>query len=81
MAVKTGAVWTIRALFVRHRFAAPAGLTYTPQFSVTLGAWTDSAATPSVLATSGDWEIVSLPLPFIAGRDARFFRVKLDMVP
>lgn len=81
VAQKSGSVWTIRALFVRHKLAAAAGLTYTPQFSATLGTWTNAAVAPLVLASSGDWEIVSLPLPVIAGRDARFFRVKLDMAP
>jgi hypothetical protein len=71
-----------RALFVRRTDYVMAGLTYTPQFSATLGIWQDSGAEPVVLADDGTHQIVSVPYPFfIAGKKAQFFRISVDLAP
>lgn len=71
-----------RAVFVRRRDYQSAGLTYTPQFSSTLGVWQDSSAVPTVLADDGTLQLVSVPYTrFIAGKKARFFRVRVDSNP
>ena len=68
----------IRALFVRRTDYLSAGLTYTVQFSASLGSWQDSADTPVVLADDGTNQIVSIPYP--AGfTSAGFFKVSLSM--
>jgi hypothetical protein len=71
-----------RALFVRRKYYAAAKLTYTPQFSANLTTWQDSAAVPTVLADDGTYQVVSAPYPpFIAGKKARFFRIKVTKAP
>ncbi len=71
-----------RALFVRRNDYVAAGLTYTVQFSPDLGAWTPSAALPTVLANNGTHQIVSVPFPgFLNGKKARFFRVQVTIFP
>jgi hypothetical protein len=71
-----------RAVFVRRKDFAAARLAYTPQFSATLNLWQNSPAVPVVLADDGTWQVVSVPYtPFIAGRKARFFRIKVDLLP
>ncbi|MEQ1850169.1 MAG: cadherin-like beta sandwich domain-containing protein [Chthoniobacteraceae bacterium] len=71
-----------RALFVRRRDFAAAGLTYKPQFSASMASWTDSAVVPTVLADDGANQIVSVPYPpFIGGKKARFFRISVSMAP
>lgn len=65
-----------RAVFARRRDWQAAGLTYRVQFSGDLLTWANSTSTPSVLATDGEIDAVSVPYPFfVAGRKARFFRV------
>ena len=71
-----------RALFVRRKDYAAAGLTYTPQFSATLATWVNSAAVPTVLADDGTHQIVSVPYPpFVGGKKARFFRISVSIAP
>jgi hypothetical protein len=65
-----------RAVFMRRTDHATTGLTYTVQFSANMSTWSTSAATPTVLATSGDYQLVTVRYPlFVAGRPARFFRI------
>ena len=57
-----------RGVFGRRKDYVARGLTYTPQFSVDLAAWTNSAATPTVLTGAGganpsEIEAVSVPYP------------------
>jgi phosphodiesterase/alkaline phosphatase D-like protein/2',3'-cyclic-nucleotide 2'-phosphodiesterase (5'-nucleotidase family) len=71
-----------RAVFVRRKDYLAAGLTYTPQFSSSLGSWQDSSAVPTVLADDGTWQVVSVPYTrSIAGRKAFFFRIAVDLAP
>jgi hypothetical protein len=66
----------MRVIYIRRKDAAEAGLVYTPQFSGDMVTWTNSAATPTVIADGGEVEAVSIKYPlFSAGRKARFFRV------
>ena len=66
----------IRALFIRRKDYAAAGLTYTPRFSADLTTWEDNATVPTVLADDGTHQIVSVPFP--AGLAAGgFFRVRV----
>ena len=70
-----------RAVFGRRRNFGAAGLTYTVQFSANnLANWVNSSATPTVLATDGVIDAVSVPYPlFIATPNGvekpKFFRV------
>ena len=70
-----------RAIFGRRRNYAAAGLTYTVQFSAdNLATWVNSSAAPTVLATDGQIDAVSVPYPlFIATPNGvekpKFFRV------
>ena len=71
-----------RAVFVRRKDLTAAGLTYTPQFSVSMSTWQDSTTTPTVLADDGTYQIVSVPYTVsIAGRKARFFRISVSIAP
>ncbi|MEO6784632.1 MAG: cadherin-like beta sandwich domain-containing protein, partial [Chthoniobacteraceae bacterium] len=67
-----------RALFLRRKDYANAGLAYTVQFSGDFSGWQDSADTPAVLADDGTSQIVSVPYPagFAGGG---FFRVRVNM--
>ena len=65
-------------IFIRRKDAAEAGLVYIPQFSADLVTWTDSNATPTVVADGGEVEAVRINFPlFPAGPEARFFRMGL----
>ena len=71
-----------RALFVRRTDYATFGLIYTPQFSADMLTWQDSTAIPTVLADDGTYQIVSVPYPpFINGKKARFFRIRISLAP
>lgn len=71
-----------RALFIRRKNAVDAGLIYTPQFSGDLLSWTNSSVTPTVIADAGEVELVSVHYPlFAAGKEARFFRVGVAVIP
>ena len=70
----------IRAVFVRRKDYLAAGLTYTPQLSVTLATWENSAAAPTVLADDGTWQIVSVPYPaLVGGRVPHYFRISVTI--
>ncbi|MDB6076592.1 MAG: putative outer rane adhesin like protein [Akkermansiaceae bacterium] len=65
-----------RAVFIRRKDAAAAGLTYTVQFSADLTTWESSTAIPTVVAGDGDVEAVTVPYPFfVHGKKAQYFRV------
>lgn len=69
-----------RYVFVRRKDHAASGLSYTPEFSADMSAWTPSTAVPTVLADDGTHQVVSVPYPrFIAGRKARFARLQVSM--
>ena len=73
-----------RALFIRRVDHAAAGLTYTPEFSADdFGSFTASVAVPTVLATSGSFQLVSVPYPHFLpnGKKARYFRVTVNITP
>ena len=68
-----------RVLFIRRKDYLNDGLNYVPQFSGDMVTWTNSTAVPTVIATNGDVELVTIKYPlFVAGRKARFFRVAVD---
>ncbi len=65
-----------RVVFVRRKNPASVGLIYTPQFSSDMTVWETSTAIPTVIASDGDMEAVSIPYPFfVNGKKAKFFRV------
>ncbi|MDB6079978.1 MAG: Autotransporter-associated beta strand repeat protein, partial [Akkermansiaceae bacterium] len=63
------------AVFARRKDYAQLGLDYFPQFSTDLQTWTNSVATPAVIAADADVEILSVPLPAAAPGQSRFFRI------
>ncbi len=72
----------IRAVFVRRKDHVTAGLTYSVEFSATLGVWEDSVAIPTVLADDGVNQIVSVPYPaLVAGLPPQFFRLRMGITP
>ena len=78
---------TFEALFVRRDdYDTSGSATYTAQFSSDLVTFYDSSATPVFVADSTvdpDYEVVSVPYPATLpdGKKARFFRMKVDLVP
>ncbi|MBL9129609.1 MAG: cadherin repeat domain-containing protein, partial [Verrucomicrobiaceae bacterium] len=71
-----------RAMFIRRKDHATAGLTYQVRFSANLSTWKTSTVTPTVLADDGTYQIVTVPfINFIAGRKARFFEVTVSTNP
>ena len=71
-----------RALYVRRKDYAAAGLGYATEFSGTLASWATSGAIPAVLADDGTYQIVSVPYPpLVAGKMGRFFRVRITQTP
>ena len=71
-----------RALYVRRKDYATAGLTYATEFSATLSSWATSAAVPTLLADDGTYQVVSVPYPpLVGGKKARFFRVRVTQAP
>ena len=71
-----------RALFVRRKDFAAAGLTCTPQFSAHPPTFADSTDTLTVLADDGTNQIVSVHYPpFLIGKKARFFQVQVTLAP
>ena len=74
--------FTYRAVFSRRSDFAAARLKYTVEFSANLSAWQASTATPAVLATDGEIQVVSVPYPFAVGnRKATYFRVRVEQLP
>jgi autotransporter-associated beta strand protein len=78
---------TYYAVFGRRTTYVTDGLTYNVQFSADLSSpWVTSGATPTILATSGGIEAVSVPFPGLIITDsgpqkARFFRVVVSLAP
>jgi hypothetical protein len=73
-----------RAVFIRRADHAAAGLTYTPEFSAdNFTTFTPGVTAPTVLATSGSFELVSVPYPHFlpSGKKARFFRISVSITP
>ena len=71
-----------RMVFIRRTDYLSAGLTYTPQFSVSMTSWQNSSVTPTILADDGTYQLVSVPYPrFIGGKKARFSRVSVSIFP
>jgi len=65
-----------RALFTRRADSGSMGITYTVQFSATLGTWQSSTVTPTVLAAQNGVELVSVKFPAsVGGKKARFMRI------
>ncbi len=70
------------ARFVRRKTHASDGLIYTPQFSADLTTWQDSTATPTVVASDANHDVVQVTYPFfIGGKKARFFRIAVSTTP
>ncbi|MEO0018267.1 MAG: hypothetical protein RLZZ522_1550, partial [Verrucomicrobiota bacterium] len=70
------------AVFGRRKNYLSAGLTYTVQFSASLGVWVDSTAIQSVVATGAEIDAVSVPFPATIAtgngdEQPKFFRVKV----
>ena len=73
------AVGGMRAVFMRRKDYATAGLDYGVEFSSNLIDWTPSAAIPEVIADEGVLEKVGLPFPVLPnGQQGRFFRIQLQ---
>jgi hypothetical protein len=72
-----------RAMFCRRTNWQNDGLIYTPQFSSDLGIWENSNFTPTVIATDGAIEAVTVPYPFFMsnGKKASFFRIDVSDAP
>jgi autotransporter-associated beta strand protein len=75
------------AVFGRRTDYVAAGLSYTAQFSADLSSpWAVSLDEPTVLATDGEIDAVSVPFPGLIVTDkgpqkARFFRVGVSLAP
>jgi len=71
-----------RLVFIRLKNPAASGLTYTPQFSPDMERWENSSTIPTVIASDGEYEAVSIPYPFfVFGEQARFSRVGVTKNP
>ena len=72
-----------QAAYCRNSDAVAAGYTYTVQFSGDLITWFNSTATPTVQATDGNVQAVTVPYPFLLPnrQKARFFRVTVTPPP
>ena len=72
-----------RAVFGRRKDYLALGLKYQVQFSGDLVTWTNSTATPAVLASDSEMSAVSVPYPLFLpnGRKAQFFRVNVTVTP
>ncbi|MBK8038025.1 MAG: choice-of-anchor D domain-containing protein [Verrucomicrobiaceae bacterium] len=72
-----------QAAYVRNQDAVSAGYTYTVQFSGDLNNWFNSSSTPTVQATDGNVQAVTVPYPFLLPnrQKARFFRVTVSPPP
>lgn len=74
--------FAFRVVFARRQDFAAARLKYTAEFSADLLLWQASSATPTVLASDGEIQAVSVPYPFgIANRKAAYFRVRVERLP
>ena len=65
-----------RAVFLRKKDFTAARLRYVPHFSADLFAWVEGTVVATVIAQSGEMELVSVPYPaLVSGNKARFFRL------
>ncbi len=70
---------TFQAVFGRRIDRAATGLTYSVEFSLDLVSWHASTAIPTVMASGGDIEVVSVPFPFsVRDVKAGWFRVNVE---
>lgn len=70
------------AIFIRRRFPASEGLTYSVEFSADLMLWEVASATPVIVAWDDDYEACSVPFPLLVGeQQPRFFRVRIQTTP
>lgn len=75
---KVGGV--LRMEFLRRKASTNPGITYTPQFSSSLGGWEPFSGTESISAAANpDWERVRVDDP--VGGTQRFGRVKVEQTP
>ncbi len=76
----TTAAPDMKVLFMRKVSYATDGLKYFVEFSADLSTWEATAAVPTVLLPSGDYELASVRYPFFLsnGKKARFFRVRVE---
>ena len=65
------------AVFLRRRDHRAAGITYTPRVTTDLVIWLPVTATPEVIGTDGEMDVVRVPLP--AAGDRQFLSVKITM--
>ncbi len=80
--VPTASGQEFRVVFIRRKNPASVGLIYIPQFSADMAVWETSSAIPTVIASDGDVEAVSVPYPFLVnGMKAKFFRVGVSVTP
>ena len=71
---------TTRVLFVRRNLSFSGDISYVVQFSSNGTTWVSSSATPTLLASSGLLEVVSVPYTqVVGGKKARFFRVVAEV--
>lgn len=65
-----------RALYIRYKNTAQAGIAYQSQFSGKLDTWGPGVHAPVVIADDGDYELISERFPdTVNGDEARFFRM------
>ena len=70
-----------RALYMRRKDRAAAGLTYLQRFSEDLTTWQNNTSDPVVLADDGTHEIVSVPFPAASAGGKTFFRLDVTIAP
>jgi hypothetical protein len=67
-----------RALYLRRKDRADAGLTYVPQFSQDLGLWTESDDPGTVVSQNASYELVAVRFPSSFGNVSKqFFRLEV----
>ncbi len=70
-----------RVLYVRRDTDFTGDLSYVVQFSSNNSTWVSSSATPTILATDGVHQVVSVPYPLILnGKKPRFYRVVAEQL-
>jgi len=77
MVMSPGPLLTLQ--YVRRKGAT--GLTYTPQFGSSPGAFTNAASTPLIESLDAEWERVTIADPAGPGAAKRFGRVLVTMSP
>lgn len=70
-----------RVTFLRSQNHESLGLSYVPRFSADLQSWFDAPGTPTVLATEGDFELVSFQYPLFTPNalKVRFFSMAVKV--